>query len=220
MGVKVRQNIPGSGVFWIFVDHKGRRTSRRVGTEKAARKAAEQIQAKLTLGHEFITEKKPPVPTVEAYWNRFESTYLRSAVALSTAASYRKNFRTHILPTFGAKPLDRVTAPDVECFIADLVDEKKLAKATIQTILRQFCRLFNRARKTQARQRESSDRLERSIQSGSDTTRRNRPGQPRGDSYFPRRGPGMCAAALHSLPFCHSHGTPGRRAGRASVGRY
>ena len=58
MGVNVREKVTGSGVWWVFVTHQGRRTSRRVGTKKAAEKTAEQIQAKLTLGQEFLKERK------------------------------------------------------------------------------------------------------------------------------------------------------------------
>ena len=50
MGVKVREKVPDSRVYWIFVNHHGRRTSRQVGSKKAAEQAKQQIEAKLTLG--------------------------------------------------------------------------------------------------------------------------------------------------------------------------
>ena len=36
MAVKVRERIKGSGVWWIFIDHKGRRKAVKVGSESAA----------------------------------------------------------------------------------------------------------------------------------------------------------------------------------------
>src|SRR5262249_39511960 len=65
----------------------------------------------------------------------------------STAASYAANFKNHIIPTLGALPLDEVLAADIETFIANLVMEKKKAKATIATIIKELCKLFNHARK-------------------------------------------------------------------------
>ena len=51
MAVKVRE---WKGAWWVFVDHEGRRKAKRVGVgrtgKRAAETAAEQIQARLTLG--------------------------------------------------------------------------------------------------------------------------------------------------------------------------
>ncbi len=58
MGVKVREKIKDSGIYWVFVAHQGRRTSRKVGDRKAAREAARKIQARLTLGAAAFPEKK------------------------------------------------------------------------------------------------------------------------------------------------------------------
>jgi len=38
MGVKIREKEKGSGTWWVFINHKGKRSSRQVGTEKAAEK--------------------------------------------------------------------------------------------------------------------------------------------------------------------------------------
>ena len=61
MGVKVREKVKQSGVWWVFISHNGRRTSRKVGSEKAALEVARKIQAKLTL-EEALPERKPPAP--------------------------------------------------------------------------------------------------------------------------------------------------------------
>ena len=44
----------------MFVNHDGKRTSRKVGSEKAALKVAEKIEAKIKLG-EFGFERKKPI---------------------------------------------------------------------------------------------------------------------------------------------------------------
>jgi integrase len=35
MGVKAKEKIHGSGVWWVFINHNGRRKSKMVGAEKA-----------------------------------------------------------------------------------------------------------------------------------------------------------------------------------------
>ena len=48
MGVKVREKPKGSGIYWIFINHQGRRKSKKIGMdEKLANKVAEKIKAKL-----------------------------------------------------------------------------------------------------------------------------------------------------------------------------
>ena len=147
MGVRVRQKVQG-GDWWVFIAHQGRRTSRKVGTEKAALEAAEKIQAKLTLGEPPLRERTNPesIPTVEEYWKRFKEIRLQLFVAESTAAKYRHTFAAHILPAFGKKRLDEVTYDDMEGFVGGLI-ERGLAKETIRSILRQFGRLYTYAQK-------------------------------------------------------------------------
>ena len=84
MGVKVRERPAGSGVYWVFVDHERKRKAKRVGTEKAALKAKEQIEARLTLGKSAFPEaqKKPDVPTLAEYYKRFQRNYLSVAVCV------------------------------------------------------------------------------------------------------------------------------------------
>ncbi len=57
MGVRIREKPKDSGVFWVFVYYKGKRISRKVGTERAANDAASKIQARLTLGKGAFPQK-------------------------------------------------------------------------------------------------------------------------------------------------------------------
>jgi integrase len=41
MGVKVRERLRGSGQWWVFVNHHGRRKAISVGTRKAAQNVAD-----------------------------------------------------------------------------------------------------------------------------------------------------------------------------------
>jgi integrase len=145
MGVKVKEKVKGSGVWWVFINHNRRRKAKRVGEKKAAIKVKEVIEARIKLGEPI--EDKPDLPTLEEHWNRFKKTYLATAVAESTASSYQTNFTVHIIPFLGKLRLDEITPARMEEFIADLVVNKKLAKMTIWTIMRELSRLFTHAMK-------------------------------------------------------------------------
>ena len=34
MGVRVREKVKGSGEWWIFIDHQGKRKAKKVGRDK------------------------------------------------------------------------------------------------------------------------------------------------------------------------------------------
>lgn len=58
MGVKVKERPPKSGVWWIFINHNGKRKSKRVGDRKLAEEAAAKIRARLVLGSLDLEEKE------------------------------------------------------------------------------------------------------------------------------------------------------------------
>jgi hypothetical protein len=49
MGVTVREKETGSGVWWVFIRHGGKRKSKKVGAKKTAQEVAKKIEAKLVL---------------------------------------------------------------------------------------------------------------------------------------------------------------------------
>jgi hypothetical protein len=67
MGVAVREKVKGSGVYWIFVNHNGKRTSKKVGDEDTAKEVAGKIQAKITLGDFNIENQQESCPTFKEY---------------------------------------------------------------------------------------------------------------------------------------------------------
>lgn len=66
MGGPVRQKQKGKGkLWWGFVSHNGRRTSRKVGDKSSANDVAGKVQAQLTLGEfEFEREDTQRMPTM------------------------------------------------------------------------------------------------------------------------------------------------------------
>src|SRR5262249_1258425 len=56
MAVKVKHH---KGKWWVFIDHKGKRKAKCIGTSKrAAESVAEKIQAKISLGQFEIADEK------------------------------------------------------------------------------------------------------------------------------------------------------------------
>ena len=97
MGVKVREKDKGSGVFWVFINHKGRRSSKRVGDKNAAKEVAKKIQAALVLGKPIDTEERKIVPTLRDYFTLFKESYLAgAAVRFNTQRIYKNNFEIFI----------------------------------------------------------------------------------------------------------------------------
>jgi len=144
MGVKVREKIPGSSEFWVFINHGGRRTSRKVGSEKAAWEVAKHIEAKLTLGEAFLREKKPPAPKLEEYYRQFKTTYMEATLKRSTYITYESSFRVHILPQLGGLHLDQIDCQKVEGFISGLV-KLGLAQDSVRLIVAALRILYTRA---------------------------------------------------------------------------
>ena len=69
----VREKIKGSGVWWVFVHHKGYKTSMTVGKDKRfALALAEKINAQLVLGDlRIFQEKVIGVKTFKEYSEQF-----------------------------------------------------------------------------------------------------------------------------------------------------
>jgi integrase len=124
MGVKIREKEKGSGVWWLFINYKGKRTSRQIGKKGAAEKAMEHAQARLKLGQDALPKEKPSAPTLQAYWDGFEETYLQSGVRESTMDSYQGAFKNHILPELGAIRLDELTRDKIKAFVAGLTQKR------------------------------------------------------------------------------------------------
>ncbi|MDA2934714.1 site-specific integrase [Acidobacteria bacterium AH-259-D05] len=146
MGVKVRERPKGSGIWYLVIDHKGERRSKKVGpNKKKAEEVADIVRANLLLGKPLLgKEDAPKVPTLNEYYKRFESTYMKTVVKETTYHNYEIVFRVHVLPELGKFRLDQIDRPRIEEFIAHLMENDK-AKATIQLVMSALGSLYNQA---------------------------------------------------------------------------
>ena len=132
MGVRVREKIPDSGVFWVFINHHGKRTSRMIGKESTALEVAEQIKAKLTLNQfSFETENpKKPIPTFKQYADSWIKVTVPATCKASTQEDYEAILDNHVLPVFGDLALTDITRGKIKDFILEKLNSG-LAASTV-----------------------------------------------------------------------------------------
>ena len=122
MAVKVRQR---NGAWWLFIDYKGQRKAKRVGTGREGRKAAElaatKIAARLAEGGPIVLD--PPTPAIKApTFGAIAEEWLHKYPALhairpGTLDSYRSFTTRHLIPYFGQRPITDITVNAIEDFI-------------------------------------------------------------------------------------------------------
>src|SRR5262245_5621947 len=122
MSVKVRQH---KGAWWLFIDHKGKRKAKRVGTSKrAAETAAEKIQAKIALG-EFVMKDETTRRPFEAYFRNWLNTYVTVHCKERTYRLYERAFTMYLLPRFGQRDINEIDREAVKIFTYELLAGKR-----------------------------------------------------------------------------------------------
>jgi integrase len=120
MGVKVREKPPGSGIFWVFINHNSRRKSKKIGMdEKMANKVAEKIKAKLVLGELEIEKINNPVPTFKEYAELWLS--LPHDWKEATRDAYKQNLNKHVYPALGKHRINEMRRKDLKAYFDKLL---------------------------------------------------------------------------------------------------
>jgi integrase len=134
MGVKVREKPPGSGIWWIFIDHNGQRKAKKIGKDKKlANEVAKKLEAKLVLGDFDITEEKPSFPTYGEYAKLWLETQVKPFRKPTTYERYDGLHRDYILPRFKNVRIDEIKRKDVRSFLVDLL-QTKLSKKSVELV--------------------------------------------------------------------------------------
>jgi integrase len=148
MGVTVYE---WKGAWWITVHHKGQRKRKRVGPGKeghrAAKAAAEKIQAKLALGETSFLDDTPHVPTFKGaaeHW--LEAHILSGQIRDATHAEYARALRLYGYPRLGTKPVTSITRADIRDLVVDMMGRGKsrsLARNLLAPIRQTFDQLID-----------------------------------------------------------------------------
>ena len=115
MGVKVREKDKGSGEWWLFIDHNGKRKAKKVGRDKrTAVEAAKQIEAKLVLGDVGLLDAaSTKQPSFEEYAKYWLEDYIKPLRRSSTYERYGDILERHVFPTFGKKPINEIKRSEI-----------------------------------------------------------------------------------------------------------
>jgi integrase len=117
MAVIVREKVKGSGEWWIFINHQGKRRSKKIGDKRTTNAVARKVRERLAAGDIGIVRDQ--CPTVKKYGKQWLYSPLREQ-AESTLMKYREAFKQHIEPYFGGKRLDEIKRRHVKEFIGTL----------------------------------------------------------------------------------------------------
>jgi integrase len=131
MGVRVRE---WKGAWWLYIDHKGKRTLKRMGTgstgKKAADTAAQMYGAKLALGEDVHTQAKHS-PTLAQHAKQWLAHLTGK---LGTQEKYAEIMRVHWLPTLGHVPLQQLSRATIKNVLATKASES-YARTTIELMV-------------------------------------------------------------------------------------
>ena len=122
MGVKVREKTKGQGIWWIFINHQGRRKAKKIGKDKKVALAmAKKIEAGLILGDMKLSSKiekqKFEVSTFEEYAGTWIEVIVPATCKPSTLSDYHGILKNHVLPKFGKTPVNDITRLMVKSFL-------------------------------------------------------------------------------------------------------
>jgi integrase len=145
MGVKIREKVKGSGEWWIFIHYKGKRASKKVGTLKAARKSATDIEREITLERFNIdTDLEATFSLFRDYAEKWMEGHVRATLKESTYQGYRNILDNHLYPDFGKKHLSEISREEIKVLCYRKI-ESGLSRRSVSFIARTLSTIFNQA---------------------------------------------------------------------------
>jgi integrase len=116
MGVQVRQK---DCKWYMFINHQGKRKAKCVGSDKRlALQVKKQLEAKLTLGDMGLLKDEPKTVLFRDYAEQYLETYATRALKPSSQRAACYIIKNHLVPVFGAVPLQALTRQHVKTFVA------------------------------------------------------------------------------------------------------
>ena len=117
MAVNVREKPKGSGVYWIFINHQGKRKSKKIGDKKLAVDVAKKIEAKLTLGDLDLQINKKETTSFRDFSTLWLEGYIKPLRRQSTYERYRDMLTRHVYPYLGDIPIDEIKRKEIRNLI-------------------------------------------------------------------------------------------------------
>ncbi len=133
MGVTVREKVKGSGVWWIFISHQGKRKSKKIGRDRSlALKTAEKLSARIVLG-DLDMDTKATCPDFGSYARLWLDGSIKTLRRHSTYDRYRIVLTKNLDESFNSKPVDQITRHDIRNVLIEN-HRRGLSKATVRLI--------------------------------------------------------------------------------------
>ncbi len=133
MGVTVREKPKGSGTYWVFIAHDGKRRSKRIGDKKAARAFAQKARQKLAAEDVGWIDDTRQIPLFEQYAQQWLEHYIRPLRRETTYCRYKDILHTKVCPVIGKKALDQIRRSELRSFLFGLY-EKGYSRSTIALV--------------------------------------------------------------------------------------
>jgi integrase len=106
MGVKVREKVKGSGEWWVFINHQGKRKSKKVGPKDEALQVKKELEAEIEKGTFGIRS----CPTFNRLFNEF---VLNKPIRDQSIKAYERLHKNYLKKSIGAKPIDQISYEDL-----------------------------------------------------------------------------------------------------------
>jgi integrase len=140
----VRERPKGSGTYWLFICHNGKRKAKKIGGPKAARAYALRVEQKLVMGDLDLLDKKEKPLLFRDYALQWLSGYVRVSCKYSTWQSYDSILKLHVFPVFGETPLKDIARKKIKELIFSKLSEGLSAK-TVHNIIRNLSVVLSHA---------------------------------------------------------------------------
>jgi integrase len=209
MGVKVRER---NGAWWLFIDHKGKRKAKRVGVgregARAAKAAAEKIQARLALGEDLRLDDAPAPTFEEAARSWFAAYAQLGQLRVSTQALYLSALEHYAFPRFGSKPVTTVSRDDIRGLVVDLLGQGR-SQSLVRNVVAPIRQTFNQLIEDGAIAMNPAAKIGRFLRDGGDPRARIDPFTVEEEAlfldtaheHFPRHYPMLLCALRTGLRF-------------------
>ncbi|MFC1512104.1 tyrosine-type recombinase/integrase [Candidatus Latescibacterota bacterium] len=107
-----------SGIWWIFISHKGKRTAKKIGrNKKRAFEIAQTIEAQFSLGDLGIIDKKKNESTFGEYAKSYLEISLPASCKISTQKNYKYILEKNVLPEFGNTKITDINRYKIKQFL-------------------------------------------------------------------------------------------------------
>lgn len=121
MSVVVREKKQGSGTWWLFINHHGKRKSKKIGTDKfEAVRLAKILEGRLAAGDLQLDDINQTAKSFSFYCQRWLTVTVPIEVKPTTKICYDSLYRCHLKTApFFSKPVNKITRGQIKTYLLE-----------------------------------------------------------------------------------------------------